>query len=235
MPTFVFFQYAKEVARLQGATKEPIEQTIKKFYKDSPSKDLGYVRVTTAFVQCVVMPMDSSLQTDLKPFIEEKSCTALNEIDKWQNAILGSQPGMFRSDEDDPEVKWRSSHRTRIHRFYSGQLILHLSFNQIVKVHSIAIEAPEGEHNSFLPMVSTCVSSRTMVRKLWNYSSIGRPLILMMLKKVKPPKYSSTFSRPSLLSISSCSLSLDLRRSISQKEYPLSYDMSNFKTFNRFQ
>ena len=105
MPTFVFFQYAKEVARLQGATKEPIEQTIKKFYKDSPSKDLGYVRVTTAFVQCVVMPMDSSLQTDLKPFIEEKSCTALNEIDKWQNAILGSQPGMFRSDEDDPEVK----------------------------------------------------------------------------------------------------------------------------------
>jgi hypothetical protein len=41
----------------------------------------------------------------LKPFIEEKSCTALNEIDKWQNAILGNQPGMFRSDEDDPEVK----------------------------------------------------------------------------------------------------------------------------------
>ncbi len=41
----------------------------------------------------------------MKPFIEEKSCTALNEIDKWQNAVLGNQPGMFRSDEDDPEVK----------------------------------------------------------------------------------------------------------------------------------
>jgi hypothetical protein len=61
----------------------------------------------------------------LKPFIEEKSCTALNEIDKWQNALLGNQPGMFRSDEDDPE------------------LILHIAFNQIVKIHSIAIEAPE--------------------------------------------------------------------------------------------
>ncbi len=42
----------------------------------------------------------------MKPFIEEKSCTALNEIDKWQNAVLGNQPGMFRSDEDDPEVKF---------------------------------------------------------------------------------------------------------------------------------
>jgi len=49
----------------------------------------------------------------------------LNEIDKWQNAVLGNQPGMFRSDEDDPE------------------LILHITFNQIVKIHSIAIEAPE--------------------------------------------------------------------------------------------
>jgi len=105
MPTFIFFQFGKEVARLQGATKDPIEQTIKKFYKDTPTKDAGY--------------------TDLKPFIEEKSCTALNEIDKWQNAVLGNQPGMFRSDEDDPE------------------LILHISFNQIVKIHSIAIEAPE--------------------------------------------------------------------------------------------
>ncbi len=40
MPTFVFFQNGKEVARLQGASKEPIEQTIKNFYKDTPSKDL---------------------------------------------------------------------------------------------------------------------------------------------------------------------------------------------------
>jgi len=44
MPTFVFFQHAKEVARLQGASKEPIEQTIKKFYKETPTKDIGYVR-----------------------------------------------------------------------------------------------------------------------------------------------------------------------------------------------
>lgn len=44
MPTFVFFQNGKEVARLQGASKDPIEQTLKKFYKDTPSKDIGYVR-----------------------------------------------------------------------------------------------------------------------------------------------------------------------------------------------
>ena len=44
MPTFIFFQYGKEVARLQGANKESIEQTIKKFYKETASKDVGYVR-----------------------------------------------------------------------------------------------------------------------------------------------------------------------------------------------
>lgn len=49
----------------------------------------------------------------MKPFIEEKSCTALNEIDKWQNAILGNQPGMFRSDEDDPEVSNEFSESSR--------------------------------------------------------------------------------------------------------------------------
>jgi thioredoxin-like negative regulator of GroEL len=46
MPTFVFFQHGNEVARLKGANKEPIEQTIKKFYKVAPSKDMGYVRQT---------------------------------------------------------------------------------------------------------------------------------------------------------------------------------------------
>jgi hypothetical protein len=44
MPTFVFLQHGREVARLQGASKEPIEQTIKKFYKETPSKVTGYVR-----------------------------------------------------------------------------------------------------------------------------------------------------------------------------------------------
>jgi hypothetical protein len=44
VPIFVFFQHGKEVACLQGAGKEPIELTIKIFYKDTPSKDIGYVR-----------------------------------------------------------------------------------------------------------------------------------------------------------------------------------------------
>jgi hypothetical protein len=44
MPTFVFFQSGKEVERLKGANKDPIEQTIKKFYKTTPTKDPGYVR-----------------------------------------------------------------------------------------------------------------------------------------------------------------------------------------------
>ena len=84
------------------------------------------------------------VQTDLKSFIDEKSCTALNEIDKWQNAVLGNQPGMFRSDEDDPEVISFGKNKTK-NIFSFLQLILHIAFNQIVKIHSIAIEAPEGK------------------------------------------------------------------------------------------
>ena len=57
----------------------------------------------------------------------------------------------------------------------------------------------------------------------------------MMLRRVKPLKYSSQFSHASLLCISSLPHSLDLRRNTSQKAYPLSYDLSNFKAFNRFQ
>ena len=58
--------------------------------------------------------------------------------------MLGNQPGLFRSDEDDPEVKLLAR------RFSSNcavllQLILHIAFNQVVKVHSIAIEAPEDK------------------------------------------------------------------------------------------
>ena len=106
MPTFVFFQHGKEVARLQGASKDPIEQTIKKFYKDTPTKDAGYVsdRIDESLYEFFFLNLCWRLQIDLKPFVEEKSCTALNEIDKWQNAVLGNQPGMFRSDEDEPEV-----------------------------------------------------------------------------------------------------------------------------------
>lgn len=107
MPTFVFFQHSKEVARLQGASKDPIEQTIKKFYKETPTKDTGYVS-DRADDRRLIVSVCWTLQTDLKPFIEERSCTALNEIDKWQNAVLGNQPGMFRSDEDDPEVGERT-------------------------------------------------------------------------------------------------------------------------------
>ncbi len=54
MPTFVFFQFGKEVARLQGASKEPIEQTIKKFYKDTPTKDAGYVRDQISFLIIII-------------------------------------------------------------------------------------------------------------------------------------------------------------------------------------
>jgi hypothetical protein len=40
----------------------------------------------------------------MKKKLHVYNCTVLNEIDKWQNAVLGNQLGMFRSDEDDPEV-----------------------------------------------------------------------------------------------------------------------------------
>lgn len=59
MPTFVFFQSGKELARLQGASKDPIEQTIKKFYKDTPTKDVGYVSQEIFAFKSIIFVVDS--------------------------------------------------------------------------------------------------------------------------------------------------------------------------------
>ncbi|CAF0860342.1 unnamed protein product [Didymodactylos carnosus] len=86
-----------------------IEQMIKKFYKDSPSKDVRYVsdELRLSF-PCSSIDI---VQADLKSCIDEKGYMALNGINKWQKAVLGNQRGMFRSDKDDPEVKAPSTTR----------------------------------------------------------------------------------------------------------------------------
>ncbi|CAM4772514.1 unnamed protein product [Rotaria magnacalcarata] len=81
------------------------EQIILKFYKDAPLDYIEYM--------------------NLKPFIEEKGCMALNTIDAWQNVIFGNGKDSLRSNVD------------------SSELILHIAFNQFVNISSIAIEAPE--------------------------------------------------------------------------------------------
>ncbi|CAF5223818.1 unnamed protein product, partial [Rotaria magnacalcarata] len=77
------------------------------------------------FVLIDVYTMGCSLQMNLKPFIEEKGCMALNTIDAWQNVIFGNGKDSLRSNVD------------------SSELILHIAFNQFVNISSIAIEAPE--------------------------------------------------------------------------------------------
>ncbi|CAF4693134.1 unnamed protein product, partial [Rotaria socialis] len=84
-PTFLFFQHGEQVARLQSANKESIEEIILKFYKDAPLDYIEYM--------------------NLKPFIEEKGCMALNTIDAWQNAIFGNKKDSLRSNADSSEVE----------------------------------------------------------------------------------------------------------------------------------
>lgn len=48
--------------------------------------------------------MGCSIKTNLKPFIEEKGCMALNTINPWQNVIFENNGKSLKSNTDNPEV-----------------------------------------------------------------------------------------------------------------------------------
>lgn len=99
-----FFNEEKKSLDLLALTKIPLNKRSRNFTKKTSPKTLDMFVSKTRKRIFERIEFDV-FQLDLKPFIDERNSTALNEIDKWQNAVLGNQPGMFRSDEDDPEVK----------------------------------------------------------------------------------------------------------------------------------
>lgn len=113
MPTFMFYRNKTRIDRMQGADKNGLESKIKQHYGDG---SLGGVGDDEAG--------DLKGFMDLASFLDKSRCECLNQDDEhpYEHA-LNAGGGYLASDCDE-------------------QLILSLSFNQSVKVHSLKIKAP---------------------------------------------------------------------------------------------
>jgi thiol-disulfide isomerase/thioredoxin len=114
MPTFFLFKAKCKVDSVRGADPNGLEAKIKQHYV--PGEEDGGSG-------------DSSLvpgQLDLTSLIAKSECECLNDDDEhpWEN-MLKSDDSMARSDCDE-------------------QLIVGITFNQNVKLHSLVVRAPEN-------------------------------------------------------------------------------------------
>ena len=129
MPTFIFLRNKTRLALVKGADKAGLEAKIKQFYTDaSQDEEVG----VKGMVSEAANPFWNNegidnlffLQMDLSSFLDKKLCECLNEDDDHPYAhCLTSGGGYLASDCDE-------------------QLILSLTFNQSVKIHSLKVKAP---------------------------------------------------------------------------------------------
>ena len=128
MPTFIFLRNKTRLALVKGADKAGLEAKIKQFYTDaSQDEEVG----VKGMVNETANPFYNNkqidnlfLQMDLSSFLDKKLCECLNEDDDHPYAhCLTSGGGYLASDCDE-------------------QLILSLTFNQSVKIHSLKVKAP---------------------------------------------------------------------------------------------
>jgi thioredoxin len=125
MPTFIFFKNSTEVERIRGADKQNLEDKIKRHASDDtdiPSDAAGASAIATP--TAAAGPTGYS---DLTHLVNKGQCECLNQSDDhpWEN-ILNTSSTYLESDCDE-------------------QLILFLTFNQNIKLHSLIIQGPKGK------------------------------------------------------------------------------------------
>lgn len=112
MPTFVFYRSKQKIDRLQGADFQGLESKIKQHY--------GVVEGVSGEEE---KDYGFGLM-DLTTMIMKNNCECLNEHDEHTlEHCLNPESGYLASDCDE-------------------QLIIHIAFNQAVKIHSLKIKAP---------------------------------------------------------------------------------------------
>lgn len=119
MPTFLFMRNRTILDRLRGANKTGLEDKVKQFYaQDSTAPAPQEAPVNTAYAGHV----------DLVSFIDKKGTECLNQSDDhtWEHALAPSSGVYLESDCDE-------------------QLLLHVTFTQAVKLHSLIIQGPEDK------------------------------------------------------------------------------------------
>jgi thioredoxin len=122
MPTFVFMRGQATLARLQGGSPTALEAKIVELAGNSPSTiDAAAESSGNGDLK---LPMG---MMDLTPFVDKTKTECLNEQDSHTlDHALNPQGGYLASDADE-------------------QLVVNIAFNQVVKVHSLRIKAPQDK------------------------------------------------------------------------------------------
>jgi len=124
MPTFVLFRNRAEVDRLTGADKTKLEAKVKQHYSAAPAPATGAGAEGEAAPAGT--PTAPSEFADLNSMIDKSQCECLNQHDDhtWEHAFnTASALTWLQSDVDE-------------------QLLIAITFQQTVKLHSIVLQAP---------------------------------------------------------------------------------------------
>lgn len=127
MPTFVFFRNRVELERIRGADKGTLESKVKQYYTagagGSDSAEGGGAAGGEGAGASA--GLDGGLM-DLASMINKAQSECLNQDDDhtWEHAINSASSTYLKSDCDE-------------------QLLLHITFNQAVKLHSLIVQGPE--------------------------------------------------------------------------------------------
>jgi len=121
MPTFVFFRARTEIDRMRGADKANLENKIKTHIEASASAAAG-----ESGGEITAAPKGAYGDfIDLVSMIDKKQSECLNESDdhNWSDCLNESEAAFLDSDVDE-------------------QILLHITFTQAVKLHSIIFQGP---------------------------------------------------------------------------------------------
>jgi thioredoxin len=116
MPTFILFKNSIELERIRGADKQTLEDKIKQHVTssvDSLTRDNGDISLPNGFI-------------DLYSMINKQQSECLNQCDDhtWENILNNSKLNFLKSDCDE-------------------QLLLVISFQQPIRLHSLVIQGPK--------------------------------------------------------------------------------------------
>lgn len=123
MPTFIFFRSRSELDRIRGADKGQLENKIKQLYSSGSGSDKA-VASEAPVDPAAAAGIEGDL-IDLVGMISKKESECLNQSDDhtWEHCLNSSSGIYLESDVDE-------------------QLLLHITFQQPVKLHSLIIQGP---------------------------------------------------------------------------------------------
>jgi thioredoxin len=136
MPTFVFFKNSQELERIRGADKVQLENKVKQYAStsggDEASNNASAAVSGGNITGSIVAAAGPAGYTDLTHLIFKAQCECLNQSDDhtWESVLNTSSSTYLESDCDE-------------------QLILFITFNQVVKLHSLMIQGPAGKLDIF--------------------------------------------------------------------------------------